>query len=234
MLASRCGANALRRTTPYRARTVGRQTRGTTSSSKPTNSASEEVPHAAPKAFFVGSLAGVCGSLAGMGGGFVMIPMLTSRFLRLTQHQAHGTSLFAVTTTGIAGALGYSGQVDYEAAAAIAGCGMVTAQFGARATTLLSGPTLKKCLGLFMICVAPLVPAKAYLIKDGDEVDKAKETPENVPLYQKLLVPAAIGSCSGFLAGLFGVGGGAVVVPALTVATEMNHYQALGMSGCLV
>eukprot|EP00957_Ditylum_brightwellii_P019992 1509242-Ditylum_brightwellii.AAC.1 len=44
----------------------------------------------------------------GMGGGFVMIPLMTSRnMLGLSQHVAHGTSLFAVATTGIAGALGY-------------------------------------------------------------------------------------------------------------------------------
>jgi uncharacterized membrane protein YfcA len=41
-----------------------------------------------------------------------------------------------------------------------------------------------------------------------------------------------IGMGSGFLAGLFGVGGGAVVVPALTVLTDMTHYQALGTSLC--
>ena len=41
-----------------------------------------------------------------------------------------------------------------------------------------------------------------------------------------------IGIGSGFLAGLFGVGGGAIVVPALTLATDMTHYQALGTSLC--
>ena len=28
------------------------------------------------------------------------------------------------------------------------------------------------------------------------------------------------------------MGGGAIVVPALTIATDMNHYQALGTSLC--
>lgn len=30
---------------------------------------------------------------------------------------------------------------------------------------------------------------------------------------------------SSFLAGLFGVGGGAVTIPALTMCLEMSHYQ---------
>ena len=200
-------------------------------SEKDETSSSTVVANAAPKAFLIGSLAGACGSLAGMGGGFVMIPLMTSNLLRLSQHQAHGTSLFAVTTTGIAGALGYSGQVDYEAAAAIASCGMVTARFGARATTMLSGPVLKKALGVFMICVAPLVPAKSYLAarEHGGEASSHETSDDTI---HRLLISGAIGSCSGFLAGLFGVGGGAIVVPALTVATDMNHYQALGTSLC--
>jgi uncharacterized membrane protein YfcA len=194
-------------------------------SSKPT---AELAEHTVPKAFAIGSLAGVCGSLAGMGGGFVMIPLMTSNLLRLSQHQAHGTSLFAVTTTGFAGALGYSGHVDYEAAAAIACTGMVTARFGAKATTMLSEKALRKALGMFMLLVAPLVPAKTYLMAS----EKEKNEEDSKDSLHRLLAPALIGCCSGFLAGLFGVGGGAVVVPALTVATDMNHYQALGTSLC--
>jgi uncharacterized membrane protein YfcA len=49
---------------------------------------------------------------------------------------------------------------------------------------------------------------------------------------RRILPPAVIGLASGFLAGLFGVGGGAIVVPALTLCTDMNHYQALGTSLC--
>jgi len=160
---------------------------------------------------------------------------MTSKLLRLSQHQAHGTSLFAVTTTGIAGALGYSGQVDGEAAAAIAACGMVTARYGAKATAMFSGPVLKKALGVFMICVAPLIPAKTYLISNESNkktTSSAESGSTDLSSLQRLFVPAAIGCCSGFLAGLFGVGGGAVVVPALTIATDMNHYQALGTSLC--
>ena len=65
--------------------------------------------------------------------------------------------------------------------------------------------------------------------EDEDSVEGVKQ---KRPLSHRLLVPAVIGSCSGFLAGLFGVGGGAIVVPALTIATDMNHYQALGTSLC--
>jgi uncharacterized membrane protein YfcA len=187
-----------------------------------------------PKAFFIGTLAGLGGSLAGMGGGFVMIPMMTSSLLRLSQHQAHGTSLFAVAATGIAGGLSYFGEVQYESAAAISACGMITARMGASVTAKLSEKLLKKALGTFMLCVAPLVPAKAYLL-DTDKTKLLNDTEqpeERPPLLQRLIVPATIGLFSGFLAGVFGVGGGAIIVPVLTIATDMNHYEALGTSLC--
>ena len=167
-----------------------------------------------------------------MGGGFVMIPLMTSSLLKLTQHQAHGTSLFAVAATGIAGALGYSGEVQIEAAAAIAACGMVSARLGAATTTKMSEQSLKRALGVFMLMVAPIVPAKAYFVHRSNDKDSFKEGLESRPFPQRLVGPALIGCGSGFLAGLFGVGGGAVVVPALTVLTDMSHYQALGTSLC--
>ena len=49
------------------------------------------VPYSIPKAFGIGTAAGVLGSLVGMGGGFVMIPLMTSNILRLSQHTASGT-----------------------------------------------------------------------------------------------------------------------------------------------
>ena len=170
------------------------------------------------------------GSLAGMGGGFVMIPLMTSGLLKLTQHQAHGTSLFAVAATGVAGALGYAGEVQVEAAAAIAACGMVSARLGAATTAKMSEQSLRRALGIFMLAVAPIVPAKAWFVKYSNET--VNESVESRPFPQRLGGPAMIGVASGFLAGLFGVGGGAVVVPALTVLTNMTHYQALGTSLC--
>jgi uncharacterized protein len=195
------------------------------------NNTDSSIQHELPKALSIGGIAGLLGSLAGMGGGFVMIPLMTGSLLKLTQHQAHGTSLFAVAATGMAGALGYADQVQWEAAAVIAASGIITARLGATMTAKLSERALKKSLGTFMICVAPTVPLKQYFIvahpSTGDTTNKEPRS-----VTQRLLPPAMIGLGSGFMAGLFGVGGGAIVVPALTLFTDMNHYQALGTSLC--
>lgn len=184
----------------------------------------------------IGGTAGVLGSLAGMGGGFVMIPLMTSRLLKLTQHQAHGTSLFAVAATGLAGASSYSEHVVFESAAAVTVCAIFTARLGAQMTSKLSGPMLRRALGALMLAMAPAVPLKAYVLEhhQAPSTEETATTTGNAklerPFLERVLPPAAIGMVSGFLAGLFGVGGGTIVVPALALATDMTHHQALATS----
>jgi uncharacterized membrane protein YfcA len=182
-----------------------------------------------------------------MGGGFVMVPLMTSKRLfqvGLTQHQAHATSLFAVATTGLAGAMSYSGEVDYEVAAFVALSGMATASLGAHASARLSEKVLRKVLGVFMLAVAPTILAKDYilttepdadetnLVQFGDKDDDSDGDSSSSEVALRRIKASGIGCFSGFLAGMFGVGGGAVVVPALSLIMDMNHYQALGTSLC--
>jgi uncharacterized membrane protein YfcA len=274
----------------------------------------------------MGTLAGVLGSLAGMGGGFVMIPMMTAARrsivadaaasskgpttmpswwrggLGLSQHEAHGTSLFAVGTTGLAGALGYGiragggggdddvdgepsvaaaegapttttesrarstttttsreGRVELDAALALALSAAITARFGAIASSKLSGRTLQRALGAYMIAVAPLVPARAYYLReessrrdleaatcdpatDGvgaargcEEVGRPpspRSPPPPLERLERLLPISIVGLFSGFLSGMFGVGGGTIAVPSLVLATDMPYHSALGTSLC--
>ncbi len=208
--------------------------------------------HLVSSSVAIGTLAGLLGSLAGMGGGFIMIPLMTSSLLRLSQHVAHGTSLFAVTATGIAGAIGYglNDIVEVDSAMTLAAAAMITARLGASYSSKISEKALKKSLGLFMILVAPIAPAKSYYLpeKYGQEDRKVDFTPttntvmgkrisnnqwfnqSNSDSIKRLLPFAAIGIGSGFASGLFGVGGGAIVVPALTISTDMTHHEALGTS----
>lgn len=221
--------------------------------------------HVSMKSFAIGSVAGVMGSLAGMGGGFVMIPLMTSKLLQLSQHTAHGTSLFAVAATGIAGALGYGlkDTVEVDSAAAVACCGMMTASLGARQTSRMSGVILRKALGVFMLCVAFVVPARGYIADrygnpkscngEGAGIDEGTKNDDNPPTggtlqsifmqskeqselvysqeesetifqkavrnasFQRLFPSAVIGLTSGFMAGMFGVGGGAVSLARLFI-----------------
>lgn len=233
------------------------------------------------KAFSIGTLGGISGSLTGTGGAFVMIPLISAARnnswkggLGLSQHQAHGTSLFAVGATGLAGAFGYGirmgsdkdesepknnenksdvkqkGLVELDIAVALTATAMITARLGAMTSTLLSERVLRKCLGAFMIFIAPLVPGKAYLLpyleslKDNPDQSKPNakmhlqedealhSQQSNTSQFEKLLPASVIGIFSGFLSGILGVGGGTVVVPALVLTTDMSHHSAIGTSLC--
>ena len=185
-----------------------------------------------------------------------MIPLMTSTSpgllgLSLSQHMAHGTSLFAVTSTGLAGGLSYAneGNVDLYSAAAIAVSGMLTARLGAKFSNTLSQRDLKRVLGAFMILISPIVPLKHYLMPD-DEKEKGEDgslrtssssssslssSSSSSPSisgefnWKTVGLSSCVGLLSGFIAGLMGGGGGAVVVPALNLM-GMDHHTAIGTS----
>jgi len=116
---------------------------------------------------------------------------------------------------------------------------MVTAGLGARAAHALNASTLQKCLGVFMLLVAPTVPFKDDILETVrqrrderrnrnstrpavDSSDEVVVTTVVKPHQAQLSFPGFFDSCvahakngvavvglgSGFLAGLFGVGGG--------------------------
>lgn len=151
--------------------------------------------------------------------------------------------------TGMAGAISYGENVQLESAAAVALCGMFSARVGAKVTNFMSERMLKRALGILMLAMAPAVPLKAYVMQkyatknddartEEEEEQKQQQrepdgritTKKGDNYFQRFALPGFIGLGSGFLAGVFGVGGGVIVVPALAVATSMDHYQALGTS----
>src|SRR5512147_2059236 len=102
--------------------------------------------------FLIGIVAGMFGGLVGLGGGVIMIPLMVG-VLKLTQHQAHGTSLVALVFTGISGAATYAlqGSMDLTAAALLAATAIVTARAGAHYAHSLSEWVLKRSFGGFLV-----------------------------------------------------------------------------------
>lgn len=112
----------------------------------------------------IGLLAGIFGGLVGIGGGVVMIPLMVG-VQKLTQHQAHGTSLVALVFTGLSGAVTYflNGSLDFLAGLLLAATATFTARFGARSAHALPEWKLKRAFGGFLLLVALLLIVKPYL-----------------------------------------------------------------------
>lgn len=172
-----------------------------------------------------------------------MIPIMTS-VARMTQHQAVGTSSAAVAGTGASGCLSYgsAGAVDLVAAASIACTAMLTSRAGARATTLFNPVQMARAFAIFQMVVAPMVPLKGLLVgqkkaesreglgsatEDGGAA-QGEPVADSHDRSTQLLQLAATGCIAGFASGLFGIGGGVIITPALCLLSDMPYACVLG------
>ena len=171
--------------------------------------------------FWVGLGAGVFGGLVGLGGGVVMIPMLVG-ILKLNQHQAHGTSLIALVFAGLVGASTYAfhGRVDVTASLLLAAAALWPARIGAQCCRLLPEMKLKRIFGVFQIVMALLLLFKPYL------------APTAAPMegWLKVVTLLATGVVTGFLSGLMGIGGGAIMIAAMVLLVGYGQHIAQGSS----
>lgn len=180
------------------------------------------------KSFAAGLVAGGAGSIVGMGGAFVSIPALTSRWIALSQHQAQANSLASVLATGVGGAASFAlaGAVSWPCVLAVGGAGTITGYLGARMSSKLPGYAMKSMLGVFLIFTAGAVMSKPALLEKASGADSEEDD-----RLKKLMKLAAIGCGVGIFAGFFGVGGGAITVPALAMSMpEMSHHETIGTS----
>ncbi len=169
----------------------------------------------------IGLLAGAFGGLAGLGGGVVMIPLMV-RFFGFNQHQAHGTSLAALMFTGLTGAVTYSlkGNVDPLTAGVLAATAILTARFGALFANSLPEWKLKMSFGIFVICISVLLLMKPFYVQSTHQAQG----------WVWVVILLVSGMAAGFIAGLMGVGGGAVMTPAMVLFLGFSQYLAQGSS----
>jgi len=160
------------------------------------------------------------------------IPLLT-KFGRLTQHQAHGTSVFGALATGSIGAITFyiygskDKSVDIPAAITITSTAMLTTRFAAQRAQKLSGPTLLYILSGFMLSTSAIVMSKPLLGKVSNKKGEIEQSIFwNSNLNKFLLV--GVGGITGIASGMFGVGGGIVMVPFFSLLGDQQ--TALGTS----
>ncbi|MCX8028299.1 MAG: sulfite exporter TauE/SafE family protein [Thermodesulfovibrionales bacterium] len=170
---------------------------------------------------FIGICAGFFGGLVGLGGGVVMIPMMVG-ILKLSQHQAHGTSLVALVFTGATGAITYylHGNVDVIAAILLAITSVVTVRYGAKFAHSLPEWKLKRAFGGFLIFASAMLMLKPYIATGLFSM-------EGITRIVTLLIT---GLFAGFIAGMMGVGGGTVMVPPMVILMGMTQHMAQGTS----
>ena len=149
-----------------------------------------------------GSFAG----LTGVGGGAIMVPMLTG-LLGQGQHRAHATSLAIIGFLAVAGVIGYAqaGNIDWPLALTLTPPAVAGVLVGTRVMLRVPAMQLRLIFGLFLFFVA--FRQLAWTFDAGSNNDGASG----------LALEVAFGFAGGILAGLLGVGGGAIFVPAIVI-----------------
>lgn len=167
----------------------------------------------------VGMLVGVLSGMFGIGGGTVIVPALV--WLGLSQRNAAATSTLAIVPTSISGVVSYAtgGHVDWLAAVLLF-CGMfVGGQIGSWLLSRLPELVLRWIFVAFLVFVVinqvSFVPSRDHQI---------------VMTVVTGIGLALLGVVIGTLAGLLGIGGGALAVPSLSMLFGASDLVARGTS----
>ena len=170
---------------------------------------------------FIGFAAGFFGGLVGLGGGVIMIPLMVG-ILKMSQHQAGGTSLVALVFTGLSGAIAYglNGSVDLVAALLLASTAIFTSRAGVCYANALPEWRLKRAFGWFMIFTSTIMLLKPFLYQFDEPATG----------WLKITVLLLTGILTGFLSGMMGIGGGTIMVPAMVLLAGFSQYSAQGSS----
>ncbi len=165
-------------------------------------------------------------SLLGVGGGIFMVPLLLLGGFVPTMHQATGTSIAGVVFTSLSGTIAYWGRrvINVRIGLLIMPMAILGAWTGAWISAFINARWLE-------IGFAGLLLYPAGMMLQG-------KPPKEIPLSlhgkvqgaRLYLTAVVIGLIAGVASGMFGIGGGTVMVPSLAVFLGLDIVTAVATS----
>ena len=185
----------------------------------PNPSGLDESPHGMMVLVIVGMIVGLLSGMFGIGGGTVIVPALV--WLGLSQRHAAATSMLAIVPTSISGVISYAhnGNVDWVAAALLFVGMFAGGQFGSWLLSRLPELVLRWVFVVFLI----FVTANQVIFTPSRDQRIFMSVVTGIGLV-------LLGVVIGTLAGLLGIGGGALAVPALSILFGASDLIARGTS----
>jgi uncharacterized protein len=171
----------------------------------------------------VGVAAGFLAGLFGVGGGLLIVPGLVL-VAGMDQRLAHGTSLAAVLPISVASLVTYAAHdnVDWSAAVWLSVGAVAGAVIGTKLLHILPYRTLAILFSIVLLASA----VRLFIATDADG---------RSPLSAAGVVAlVAVGLAAGILAGLLGVGGGIIMVPAMILVFGIPPVVAKGTSAAVI
>jgi uncharacterized membrane protein YfcA len=193
-----------------------------------------------------GAIVGFSLGLTGGGGSIFAVPLLVYG-LGVRTREAIGVSLAAVGATALVGGLRRlaRGEVEVRTGLLFAAAGMFGAPAGSWVGDRVPEGVLLVLFAVLMVLVAARMwvqasrrPEETRAIRalsvapaDGNGPSCRRDPEGRLHLTSRCFaVLVAAGLATGVLSGLFGVGGGFVIVPALVLVTGMGIHRAVATS----
>jgi hypothetical protein len=169
----------------------------------------------------LGFLSGLFGSLVGLGGGIVLVPAL-ALILGVPITAAIPASQVAVVATAMGGTASFlrAGHTDFVLAIRAASITVLGAIVGARLGVLFSARTLELCFAALIFVIASQMVRRRKEKAASDRPARARA--------------GALFAGAGLLAGMLGVGGGVLNVPAIHLALKRPMLTAVATSSMII
>lgn len=178
----------------------------------------------------IGIITGGITSLIGASGVMLIVPILTMLF-KVSVHAAIGTSLFVDVIASLTVSYSYykNGNIELKSGIWIALTSIIGAQFGALFASNMGEGNLSSSFGIVLV-IAGLSMFRKSLREKSDSSDTIIGFIHFKKEWQKILAALIIGLGIGILSGIFGAGGGVMILLALIILMSFPLHKAIGTS----
>lgn len=198
--------------------------------------------------FVIAVASGIVGALVGLGGGIILVPATlyignnVEMISGITPQTVVGLSVIMMIFTGLASTLSYmkTKTVDFKSGFIFFIGSMPGAIIGAWINKGLDLPSFNLYFGIFLIVIAVILmirdklkPVEWFVENGWKREYKDREGNSKVygyPIWFAVLLSFFVGGVSG----LFGIGGGAILVPAMLILFHFPPHVAVATSMFLV
>lgn len=192
----------------------------------------------------LGAIVGFSLGLTGGGGAIFAVPILVYG-LGVPAREAVGISLLTVGSTAMVGFIQRArrSMVEFPTGLLFALAGMLGAPIGTRIADFIPEPILLTIFAGLMVLIAARMWLKAkeksanlsIIDNDNEGPTCRRDSEGRLRLNsQCALLLGGVGLSTGILTGMFGVGGGFIIVPALVSFACMGMQRAIGTSLLIV
>jgi hypothetical protein len=183
----------------------------------------------------LGLFSGLLAGILGIGGGTVLVPIIKG--LGYTPVQAVATSSLAIIMTSISGSIQnwQAGNLNLKRVSLLGFPSLLTAQVGVWIASTIVPSILLIAFAFFLIVNIFLTQIRKKVVAQGDEQKQLINNPWLARLFT--------GGSAGFLAGLFGIGGGVILVPLqmvllgekikVAIQTSLGVIVITSISACI-